>query len=96
MSVEQSSSSIEKQQQTCEYQRQQDKRQHTVGPPTSPGEIGLRSDDMRHHVDVGEVGPYDQCGGAESRSTAQTAAGESHPDESVADWVYSSLASSSS
>ena len=87
---------VNEQQKAGEQQRQEEKRQDTMSPAPPPGEVRLGLSEVRHDVDVREVGPHDQRCGPECGPTSQATARERDADQSVADRIYSSLASMSS
>jgi hypothetical protein len=67
----------------------------TVSPAPAPLEIGGGAGEVGEYVQIGKIGADDQCGRAERGPSAQSAPGKGNPDQRLADWVYSSLASMS-
>ena len=67
-----------------------------MGPAPPDREVGVGAIEIGEDVDVGKVAADEQGGGGKSRAPAQPAAGQAGADQRMADWVYASLASSSS
>ena len=67
-----------------------------MAPASSPLQIRGRAGKVGQSIEIGQVGADDESCGAKGGSSAQSAPGESGADESVADRIYSSLASKSS
>ena len=87
---------MQKKEQSSQRERKECERKHSMTPAPAPLEIGGRPTEIGDRVDIGEIGPDDQCRGAECGSPSQSAAGEGGSYQCVADRVYSSLASMSS
>lgn len=78
-----------------EEEREQNERQHPVGPAPAPLQIGSGAREVGDDIEVGKVGADDQGRGAQCRSLPQAGPRKSGAGQRMTDGVYSSLASMS-
>ena len=84
---------MQQEEQSSEHERKNGERKHSVAPTPAPLEIGGGAGEVSDGVNIGKIGPDDQCRGAKCGSPSQSAAGQGGSYQCVADRVYSSLAS---
>lgn len=84
---------MKEQQRAREQEREHCEGKNAVAPPAAPFQVGRGPGEISEHVQIREVGPDNQGSGAEGGPFSEAAPGQSGADQSVADRVYSSLAS---